>query len=86
MIKIRILEKKINAGKPVEFVPCPNDKLKLIMPVACKMNCDRYAGVDGGFLLCGQSGTNQPLTQPRRQLSVQEILRSYGEDDRGALV
>ena len=86
MIKIRILEKKINAGKPIGFVPCPNNKFKLIMPVACQMNCDKFSGIDAGYLLCGQPGANHPLPQPRRQRSLQAVLRSYGEDDRGASV
>ena len=85
MIKIKIIYKQINIKNKAGFMPCPHNRLKLVPDVSCGINCSRYMGMEGGYLFCGEPGTNRTLKM-RHEPNLWEVLKSYDEDWRGALV
>lgn len=86
MAKTQIIKRQINLRNEGEFVVCPYVKIFRQRPViSCTLNCDRYAGIEGGFLICGAIGANKPLhaIQERRYPSLWEV---FGEGERNWMV
>jgi len=85
MRKSQIIKRQVNLKNENEFVVCPYGKIAKQRPLfSCHINCDRYAGIDDGFVLCGRHGLNETLPE-RSHPSLREVLRSWGDDDRGCI-
>ena len=86
MSKTQIIRRQVNSKNEAEFVVCPlAETLKQRPVMSCLLNCDRYNGKDGGFVLCGKRGVNKPFhaTMARTQPSLYEV---FGEGERGFMV
>jgi len=82
MRKSQIIKRQVNLRNEAEFVVCPYGKIAKQRPLfSCHINCDRYMGIDGGFVLCGQHGSNEVLktASQRKHPALWEI---FGEDER----
>ena len=86
MRKTSIIKRQVNSKNEGEFCVCPHAEMVKQRPViSCVLNCDRYDGRDGGFVLCGKHGVNKPFhaTQARSQPSLWEV---FGEGERNGFV
>jgi hypothetical protein len=89
MIKTQIQKIQVNLKNTADKAPCPYKMLKLVPVIACKCGCERFAGIDGEFVKCGNVGANKDMLKVNdgmRKPSLWEILRKDGHDDRGSLV
>lgn len=89
MAKTKIMKRQVNSGNETEEVVCPHTADGLIhkpQPAfACPLNCDRYANKEDGFIVCGTRGANKDMLVTCSRPTLWQVLRTYGQDDRGSL-
>jgi len=85
MIKIQIKQKQVNLKNKADYTACPYKQFKLQPVFSCRLNCNRFAGVENGFVLCGKVGANKPFhaTMERAQPSLYEV---FGDDERDGII
>lgn len=82
MRKSQIIKRQVNLKHEAGFVVCPYSRIAKQRPLfSCHINCDRYAGIDDGFVICGAMGSNEVLktTLQRKHPALWEV---FGEGER----
>lgn len=86
MRKTQTIQRQVNLKNEAGFVVCPYAKIVAQRPLfSCHVNCDRYMGIDGGFVLCGAAGSNEVLktTSQRKQPALWKV---FGEGERDWMI
>ena len=84
MRKTQIISRQVNLKNKADYCVCLYANIIKEHPVlGCKLDCDRYAGIEAGFVVCGQHGANKVLSVRQPTIyDLRKVLRSYGEDER----
>jgi len=87
MAKTKIMKRQVNAKNETEEVVCPYTSDGLIhkpqKAFACPLACDRYAGRDGEYIVCGKVGGNKDMLKTPYERTHPALWEIFGEGERG---
>ncbi len=87
MAKTQIITKQVNSKNTADSCVCPHVTIVKQRPVfACKRSCDRFVGIEAGFVLCGQRGANKDVLRVVDTMRKPSLWEVFGEGERGWMV